>query len=411
MRNPSNILHVAFEHLTAIDGDSIDSSLAVSTAAKELQLFAIGSSHHVGKSNLQINLNSPALSWTVLFTRYMFITTMSGTVLLVDGLDGNELWSRRDHTKYVVACAKYESDNEAWVATAGWDSKVFLYWFKSPAGSDAHTPVLDDNTPIACLNLPTNPESILFIRHPETQSPVLLLSRRDSAFLYFYSISSDLNSPLPDSISTDTDSTRAASPTLSLLGRQNLAPHSNAWIAFTPSAVALHPSDPSVVAVATSHTPHMKLIIAKLLLPSADAGKNSIHGLDLSTIATATPAVTSGTIHDPAQAAEARRLLAIQNREAAAIQLQMSTLAPQTSYSTPALAWRPDGTGVWVNGDDGVVRGIETWTGKVVSAFRKGHEAGSKVRCLCAGFVDNDEGGRGEVVVSGGFDRKLIVWR
>ena len=85
------------------------------------------------------------------------------------------------------------------------------------------------------------------------------------------------------------------------------------------------------------------------------------------------------------------------------------------------MVWRPDGSGVWVNGDDGIVRGIEAKTGKVVHLLR-GHEAGTKVRSLWAGYVGQggSGGGRGgdereqkqeEVVVSGGFDKRVIIWR
>lgn len=65
---------------------------------------------------------------------------------------------------------------------------------------------------------------------------------------------------------------------------------------------------------------------------------------------------------------------------------------------------------MWVNGDDGVVRGVEARTGKVVALLKGGHEAGSKVRSIWAGWVGVGEG-REEWVVSGGFDRRLVVWR
>lgn len=52
------------------------------------------------------------------------------------------------------------------------------------------------------------------------------------------------------------------------------------------------------------------------------------------------------------------------------------------------------------------MRGVEARTGKVVSLLKGGHEAGSKVRSIWAGWV-----GEEEWVVSGGFDRRLVVWR
>jgi hypothetical protein len=55
----------------------------------------------------------------------------------------------------------------------------------------------------------------------------------------------------------------------------------------------------------------------------------------------------------------------------------------------------------------------------VVSTLR-GHEAGSKVRCLWAGNVkkketkneegEGEDGVEREILVSGGFDHRLIVW-
>ena len=82
------------------------------------------------------------------------------------------------------------------------------------------------------------------------------------------------------------------------------------------------------------------------------------------------------------QAAQIRSDLALQDREEAAIQLHVSTMALQTPYSTPQIAWRPNGSGVFVNGDDGIIRGLETKTGKIVSGLQGGHEVGSKIRSI-----------------------------
>lgn len=319
------------------------------------------------------------------------MTNMSGQLLLQRG---TEILSRRkDHAKYAVKVIAYEEDDQpgdsestpkvVWVATAGWDSKILLYRLLIPsrAGDDESVEL---NEPIAHINLITNPESILFVRHPDTQELILLASRRDSTYLFYYGV------PLSTPTSTDTPSE------CKLLGKQNLAPHSNAWVAFSPSCLALSPHDPGLLAVATSTLPHMKVIIVRLLFPSQEVSE---------------PPPMDGA---ETQATQAFAALALQNREDAAIMIQANTFAPQTVYSTPQVVWRPDGSGVWVNGDDGVIRGLEAMTGKVTAVLKDGHQVGSKVRAIWAGWVEVLRDGKvvkEEWLVSGGFDKRLIVWR
>jgi WD40 repeat protein len=302
---------------------------------------------------------------------------MSGQLLLLDDNTDKVIATRRDHSKYAVQVAATmwsddHSDILMVLATASWDGTVHLYCLEILSGPDGAVKGICLSKPRHTIKLQSNPECILFVRHPDTDKLYLVVSRRDSTHLYYYMISAfGLQGP-------DVEVTEA--------GRQNLAPHSNAWVAFTPSMLASHPSDPSLVAVATSHLPHMKLIIVRLLFPGVEV-----------------QAAPGGT-----QASQARTALALQDKEDSAIRLQVSTLAPQTPYSTPVVVWRPDGSGLWVNGDDGVVRGIEVKTGKVVTML-KGHEAGTKVRTLWAGEVVDGDTHR-EVLVSGGFDKRVFIW-
>jgi WD40 repeat protein len=294
---------------------------------------------------------------------------MSGQLLASD-IDGNVIDKRKDHSKYAVKVAISHRQEGDLVATAGWDGKIFVYR-PSLASSFSF------REPIATIFLPPKPEAMLFTSHPDNAEPILLITRTDSNFIFYYTVESEPR----------------------LLGKQNLAPHSNAWAAFTPSALALCPTDPSLLAVGTSSVPHMKLLIVRLLVPPYFA-----------LAVPAQPVATRAYLLDdsPAtetQASQARAALAVADREEAAIQIHCTTFAPQTAYSTPAVAWRPSGSGVWVNGDDGAIRGIEASTGKLVSTLQ-GHEEGSKVRSIWAGEVDGVE-----LLVSGGFDQKLIVWQ
>lgn len=171
------------------------------------------------------------------------------------------------------------------------------------------------------------------------------------------------------------------------------------------------PSDPNVVGIATSTVPHMKLLIVQLLYPTDESLSLSPGGESVSSqTLLSSPADAATTTTSAAQ--QARIALAVQDREVGAILIQCNTLSPQSAYSTPALTWRPDGSGVWVNSDDGTIRGIETSTGKIVAKLQ-GHEPGSKIRCLSTASIclGPDESKAEECVISGGFDQKLILWR
>lgn len=361
-------------NVLCVAGHPDSDSLHISTANNTC-LSVTSKTPYSVLSTRTFKADSPILSTTFLSGGLRTIsTTMSGKLIIHDRQTGSLLAERRDHGKWAVHVATWmvPRAQHVLIATAGWDQKVHIYNIhtqETEVGDALSLP-----PPFHTITLPSDPESMVFVMNPDTNKLYLIVSRRDSSFLHYYRIEFEETS------SSDAMSVTAA-------GRQNLAPHSNAWVAFTPSALALHPSDPTLLAIATSHLPHLKVILVRLLFPDTP----STHGF-----AEAPPPQT--------QAAMARAELALQDREDAAITLQVSTLAPQTPYSTPQIAWRPDGSGVWVNGDDGVVRGVEAKTGKVVALLR-GHEAGSKVRTLWAGQVDNRE-----ILISGGFDRKCFVW-
>jgi WD40 repeat protein len=344
----------------------------ISSADRRWTELSVTSPYNVVTSS-QLNDN-PILSSAAL-PGHTALTTMSGQLLLLNNATGKVVSTRRDHTKYAIQVAvAHLSEITCVLATASWDGTIKLYRVAVSDYSNGFiSTILEGEESVPTIKFQSNPESILFVRHPDTDELYLVASRRDSTHLYYYKITTPANDENLEAIEA---------------GRQNLAPHSNAWVSFTPSMLALHPKDPSLIAIATSHLPHMKLIVVRLLFPGSNV-----------------QAAPGGT-----QASQARTELAVQDKEDAAIRLQVSTLAPQTPYSTPVVVWRPDGSGVWVNGDDGVVRGIEVKTGKVISML-KGHEAGTKVRTLWAGEIAaGDDTAKREVLVSGGFDKRVFIW-
>ena len=372
----ANLLHVSVENMKdeEISG-SFFQLLFATTADRRLSFIMPNSTFTLFQSKNFIH-DSPILSCITIGKRYLttITTGMSGQVVLYDHKEEKVLDERRDHKKYVVQVAAWQNGDGHWIATAGWDKKIYLYRLESrePLSSGSL------GAPVASLTLLTNPETATFIETPHTGEPILLITRRDSTSLHYYA--------LPTS-----SRPRSGSGELILLGLQNLAPHSNAWIAFSLCCVSICPTDPTLLAVATSSVPHMKLIIVRLLTATLVA-----------------PSLGSDEL--PTHADQTHKTLGIQDREDVAIQLSVSTFAPQTSYSTPQVCWRPDGSGVWVNGDDGALRGLEAKTGKIISTLKGGHEEGSKIRSVWAGMVSSGVEEE-EWVVSGGFDKRLVVWK
>jgi hypothetical protein len=280
------------------------------------------------------------------------------------------------HTSYVNQVVSTWDADQMIIATAGWDKKISVIAPVSEvAGQDQNSADSRSQQQLSLghqtYTTSSNVQSVLFARHPDTNALYIVFTRRDSIHLHYL-----LLEP-----STQTDATTRY--TIKPSGRQLLAPQQHStWTSFTPSHIEACPTDPTLIAVATSHTPSMKVIITRLLFPT-ESGSGSIPNGPTS--------VAYGT------------------KDELAIRLVVNTNAPQNDYSTPRITWRPDGSGVWVSGDDGVVRGIDASTGKVVQQL-KGHEQGTKIRCLWAGKLPDEDSIEKEVLISGGFDKKLIIW-
>jgi WD40 repeat protein len=359
-----------------------DQVLLVSTADRRLSFLPVDSVDPAPLRSISNVQDSPILSYSILWKRFVAFTSISGKLAIYDASQDTIVDQRKDHSKYGVHVISRLIGGENIIATAGWDSKIFLYRVKFVDDSVSLT------EPFAVISLPSLPESILFADSPEDGQLYLLCARRDSSLLYYYLISG-----------LDTS---ASSANLALSGKQNLAPYSNSWVAFSPAAISLCPTDPGLIAIATSSIPHMKVLIVRLLFPRTEAQLALDADADAATAAAASSAPSQSRQHQ-GTAAEARETLAVL--------VHCNTMTVQTRYSTPVIVWRPDGSGVWVNSEDGVVKGIETSTGKIVARLQ-GHDAGSKVRCLWAGHremdgVDSEQ----ELLISGGFDQKLMVWR
>ncbi|KAI5793137.1 WD40-repeat-containing domain protein [Geopyxis carbonaria] len=322
---PSNVLFVTIETLTSpIAGPAI----IVTTADRALRIYDAKPPHTLLRSFPALT-NSAILCVAVLDGSHLLASSMTGTLTIASADTGVVSSSAQPHSKYAIRVVV--SPCRTLVASCAYDKTVVVHRLSYPAPDAADAAPSLDATPLGTLTLQSPPEALAFVTMP-TGEPALVVSRRDSTFLYYHA----LTAGLPE------------------LSRHNLAPDSNSWISFHAMWLSVSPRDPTLLAVATNAVPNMRLLLVRV-------GGETV--------------------------------------------MSVFTAAPQSAYSNAVVGWRPDASGLWVNADDGVVRGVDPRGGKGRAQIRA-CAGGEKVRTIWAGSVD----GVGEVVVTGGFDKGLKVW-
>ncbi|KAI5853876.1 hypothetical protein BZA05DRAFT_271706 [Tricharina praecox] len=300
-----------------------DDPVIISTAAdRSLRLYSAQAPHALFR-DFTSPADSAILSVTVVEDKWLLISTMTGRLSLLSADTGDTVATIRPHEKYAIRVL-YEAP---YVISAAYDKTLCLHTLAvSPSGTPSFS-----SSPSSKLTLATPPEALAMVTLPATKARAIVFSRRDSTSLYYHLLQ----------------------PTLPFHSERALAAE-HSWISYHAMSIAVHPSNPALLAVATSSVPHMKFLLVEV--------------------------------------------------DSDVVLQELFTGAPQSAYSTAVVAWRPDASGVWLNADEGVVRGLEVKRGKV-KATLKACDGGEKVRTLWAGDVD----GR-EVLVTGGFDKGLKVW-
>lgn len=311
---------------------------------------------------------SPVLEARVLLEdrgRWLLTAGMDGKVVLTDlehqsvCIDGLE----HPHTRYVNRLLVWNGEKK-YLVTSSYDKHINLYELVFTDGAD---PLISY---ISSLTLPTTPEGLTFLSTSKG-ALLLLVASRDTPFLEVYTVAD-----------------------MKHYGRINMNENNDAWVSFSAIDISIHPSrqfeDRVTIAISTSTTPH-----GRLLLLSCDLEDiRDDHDTRATTTATTrqAPKIGRSTIF---------------------------TGAKQSDYGVlPRHVWRATGTssgidyeqpssqasatGVWVNSDDGLLKGICLRSLKPVRELQ-GHTAG--VRSLWSGMIHGNE-----ILVSGGFDKRVLIW-
>lgn len=346
-----------------------------------------------------------------------FIQHIGGSLVLTAGMDGRYIVTdvgagecvgdEKAHARFINAMG-YDTE-ENLLASAGYDGLIKIYKLDIVSKKVVFR-LLGQHK---FLQIPT---VVRFARLPESAGSqagrlVLLACIQDSTRLFYLSVPPRLEEP-------------GSQPTsLSVISKTNLldAEYASSHITFTPMALDLASDGSGRYAVATSHMPNMRVVIGELGLEAHDDAEAAV-------------AAATGDVQVKEE--ESAEVLAMRSKNRNNLILHnIQARAPQDKFSIPKIRWSADNNGVWVTGDDGIVRGIEVETGTVVVELGRGGgpaaaaapaRAGEpsaeadefagkhtdKIRDIDVGVLLPAPGGGGgeatQIVVSGGVDKRVF---
>lgn len=130
-------------------------------------------------------------------------------------------------------------------------------------------------------------------------------------------------------------------------------------VGFTPMSISVHNLESPLVAIATSHEPYMRAIVVAFD-DESDNGPEKIKRLQIVT--------------------------------------NLNTLSPQDKFSDALIHWREDGSGIWIAGEDGVIRGLDFLAEEVVVSL-EAHDGRMKSVCF-----------RNDTFLTCGTDKVVKYW-
>ncbi|KAF3902570.1 hypothetical protein ABW21_db0207211 [Orbilia brochopaga] len=347
----SNILSITLSSLLiSSDEENAQPVIISSSADKYLRIYDARAPCGILYTSPAALHAGPILSVLVVANRWLVTGSMAGDIAISD-LTGTVLQRWEGHSKFIVKLALSEpidSEDE--------DAEVrYLAAASYDKSLSIHKLFISQSDPprlefLQTLNFPQTVEDVIFTK-----------DFADTA-------SSSTSTPLLIATIRDSAFLHLYTPSagtpqqFTLLTKASLNATSTTWLTYTPTSLTPHPQHPHLLALLTSSLPAPKLLIYNLQTRSVDSA--------------------------------------------------ISVAVNLSPFSTGIVAWRGDvpASGVWVNGDDGVVKCVELKSGEV-KAELKAH-GGRKVRCLVAGSVLADGGEEEEeVLLSGGFDGALKVWK
>lgn len=283
-----------------------------------------------------------------------FIVTQMGTCKMLGRV--------KAHNRFINAMS-YDSKSQMLVS-AGYDGLIKVYKLKQERDNGITSKV--EFKPVAQHKFVQIP-SVVKITTLKDGRTVVLAGIQDSTLLHYLLIPSEVGS-------------NGVAQSLETLAKLNLldAEFASSFVVFSPMAIDLYTDEKTGIqrfAIATSHSPYMRVIIGQV--ERADSSKTTTNQ-------------------------DGEETLGL-------IEHNLLAHAPQDKFSMPKIKWSHNGNGVWITGDDGLVRGIEIETGKLVVELGKGKHT-DKIRDLDIATIPalNKDDKPQDILISGGADKRVF---
>ncbi|KAH3688084.1 hypothetical protein WICPIJ_000926 [Wickerhamomyces pijperi] len=368
------VIHLSAETMELPDGNGPKQVLFVTTNDKKLSVIDLEqfkvlycfdnvNKHSIGKCCYGIPNTDTFLS-----------CGMDGVLryFKIDGSNAVELTNRQLHKRLITDFQYFELEGEGYVVSIGWDSFIKLHKLSFTAD---RTPQI---VPVAQFKLLSNATALQLAFYND--EPIFIVTRLDSTQLAYFTALQDTNGnqlTLHELIKVS-------------LNDAEFSTHGFTPMSITVNSAQLNDSEPGLVAVSTSHVPYLRVIITKT--PSFK---------DLFSKLTSTDTMDSSSNEQQLSTPTIRGHI-LQN---------YTTTSPQDKFSQSKVLWRLDQSGIWIMGDDGVIRGMECQNGQIVEKlinYEDNEDDTNGSRRIKNMIVTNVNGK--EIVVSSGIDKKLNYW-
>ncbi|ODV82909.1 hypothetical protein CANARDRAFT_178131 [[Candida] arabinofermentans NRRL YB-2248] len=274
------------------------------------------------------------------------------------------------HKRLITSISYLPIDsNSGYISSIGWDFKLIVN--KITFNSDT----IIECIPISDYKLMTNGSCITSFIDLESNLPIILIGRLDTSMISVFTIYNDLKLLEIAKLS---------------LNDSEFSNHS-----FQPMNITMVDPIQNLITFATNHIPYMRLItikfpsILEILSNYDDFTTLDSKILEISKIQTLEQSFQSNI--------PILRNIIISN---------LNSMSPQDKFSSPLIISRPfNKNGLWIFGDDGIIRGFDLSSGDVIEEL-KTHEGRIK-----SGFVSNG-GETNELLIScGAVDREVVMWQ